>query len=129
MPGAVDRLRTELADEPLLVAATDPANPYGSALDWPSHEHGRASRSAGAYVVLRSGRLVAFVENKKILTFTSDEGVLADSAGQIALIGRRRSAMKVQTIDDEPAAQTPLGALLKEAGFVLGHRGLTYRNA
>ncbi len=129
LPGAVDRLRTELADQPALIAATDPANPYGSALDWPSHEHGRASRSAGAYVVVSAGKLVLFVENKKILTFTDDVNVLADAAGQIALIGRRRSGMKVQTIDGEPATQTPLGTLLKEAGFVLSHRGLTYSNA
>ena len=70
-----------------------------------------------------------FIENKKILTFTDDVNVLADAAGQIALIGRRRSGMKVQTIDGEPATQTPLGTLLKEAGFVLSHRGLTYSNA
>ncbi len=129
LPGAVDRLRTDPADQPVLVAATDPANPYGAAIDWPPHEHGRASRSAGAYVILAAGKLIVYVENRKLLTFTDDVNLLADAAGQIAEVGRRRRGLKLLTVDDQPIGQTALGALLKEQGFVLGHRGLTYRNA
>jgi ATP-dependent Lhr-like helicase len=129
LPGAVDRLRTDPADHPLLVAATDPANPYGAALDWPPHEHGRASRSAGAYVILSAGTLIAYVENRKVLTFTTDVNQLGEAAGQIAEAGRRRTGLRLLTADDEPISQTALGGLLKESGFVLGHRGLTYRHA
>lgn len=129
LPGAVDRLRTDPADLPILVAATDPANPYGAALDWPPHEHGRASRSAGAYVILSAGKLIAYVENRKVLTFTTDVNQLGEAAGQIAEAGRRRSGLRLLTSDDEPISQTPLGGFLKESGFVLGHRGLTYRHA
>ena len=127
LPGAVDRLRTEAADAPVLLAATDPANPYGAALAWPTHDLGRASRSARAYVVIAGGDLLAFVENKKILTFTEDVNQLADVASQVGEVGRRRSSMKILTVDDQPVSQTPLGAMLTESGFVLGHRGLAYR--
>ena len=43
-------------------AASDPANPYGIALRWPAQAAGRASRAAGALVVLRNGEPLAFVE-------------------------------------------------------------------
>jgi ATP-dependent Lhr-like helicase len=45
LPGAVERLRAQRAVEeapPLVLAATDPAQPYGAALPWPSREGARA---------------------------------------------------------------------------------------
>ena len=68
LPGAVDRMRV---DEPIrpatratttpasVLAATDPANPYGAALAWPDHDgtH-RPGRKAGALVVLVDGDLL-----------------------------------------------------------------------
>jgi len=67
IPAALDRLRAERADpsgdgpssEALVLAAADPANPYGASLTWPrwSDEDRRPlTRSAGAYVVLRRRR-------------------------------------------------------------------------
>src|ERR1019366_1278180 len=63
LPGAVDALRTQRAvgGRPMVLAAVDPANPYGAVLPWPKLD-GRPSRSAGAYVVLRGGELRFFVE-------------------------------------------------------------------
>ena len=63
LPGAVDRLRARRVRErhrpttppPLVLAATDPAQPYGAALPWPESA-GPAARAAGAYVVLHRGR-------------------------------------------------------------------------
>src|SRR6185369_5843866 len=72
LPGAVDRLRggTEHRDA-LVLAATDPANPYGAALPWPERviDAGdgeraghRAGRKAGALVVTVDGDLALYVE-------------------------------------------------------------------
>ena len=66
LPGAIDRLRTvrepaEPADRGRvhLLAAADPANPYGAALAWPRRDDADRrplARAAGAYVVLVDGR-------------------------------------------------------------------------
>src|SRR5262245_17867494 len=80
LPGAVDRLRSARDDDgadeghepPLVLAATDPAQPYGAALAWPDSE-GRPARSAGALVVLSSGRLLVWLDRRghHLVTFPS----------------------------------------------------------
>src|SRR5690606_11358017 len=61
LPGAVDRLRAHraAADDPtsvrpLVLASTDPAQPYGAALPWPPTA-GRPARTATSLVVLHDG--------------------------------------------------------------------------
>ena len=65
LPGAVERLR-ELRDaddeEPLVLAAADPAQPYGGVLPWPKRAAARAARVAGAHVVLLGGVAALYVE-------------------------------------------------------------------
>src|SRR5439155_221451 len=61
LPAAIERLRGLRSDEPagaLVLAATDPANPYGASLPWPqrpgqegSRGGRRPARVPGAYVV------------------------------------------------------------------------------
>ena len=46
----------------LVLAAADPAQPYGAALPWPKRSGARAARVAGAYVVLLGGEPALFVE-------------------------------------------------------------------
>ena len=69
-PGALDRLRAlrETSADPLapdaplpavVLAATDPASPFGAALPWP--EGVKAMRAAGAHVVLVDGGLAAYL--------------------------------------------------------------------
>ena len=60
LTGAVDRLRS-YSREPedpvaLVLAACDPANPYGAAVPWPEREGHRPGRKPGALVVLVGGR-------------------------------------------------------------------------
>src|SRR5207245_3106757 len=63
LPGAVERLRAQPGREepPVVLAAVDPAQPYGAALAWPARadEPGaparRPARVDGAYVVLSGG--------------------------------------------------------------------------
>ena len=64
--GAVERLR-ELRDrqedgDALVLAAADPAQPYGGALPWPKRAGARAARHAGAFVVSLGGEPVLYVE-------------------------------------------------------------------
>ena len=95
LPGAVDRLRavrdtpdpTIRPDDvpaPIVLAATDPAQPYGAALSWPDSP-GRPSRSANALVVLRAGVALAWFDRKgrHLVTFpaTAADGVWADALG------------------------------------------------
>src|SRR5712692_3540463 len=74
LPGADDRLRA-LRDrleegQTLILAATDPANPWGAALPWPQGP-AQPQRAAGAQVILRDGELLAWVgrSERNLLTF------------------------------------------------------------
>ena len=152
MPGAVDRLRAlaepaELAKRAggaaVVLAATDPANPYGAALPWPERvvdtgdgESGpatghRAGRKAGALVVLVSGELALYVERggRTLLSYTDDPEALVAS-GQ-ALAGSVRSGalgpMSVERADGESVHTSPLRDALTAAGFRATPRGLRLR--
>jgi len=130
LPGAVDRLRQiETTGDVTVLAATDPANPYGTAIPWPQPAGGRASRSAGAYVLLADGHLVAFVERgaKRVLSFTDGPDRLERTASSLGEIGRRRKRMTIETIDGQPARDTPLGRLLEQHGFADSYKGLAHR--
>jgi len=143
LPGAVDRLRAVReagldaeAAVPLVVAATDPANPYGAALPWPEPSDDvrhRPRRSAGAQVVLADGRLVLYVERggRSLLSFTDEPDVLGTAA--VALAARVTAgilgALQLQRIDgDVPMAQ-PMLDHLRAAGFADHPRGLVLRPA
>ena len=47
---------------PLVLAAVDPAQPYGAALPWPRLEGRRPARVAGAYVVIVGGEPILYLE-------------------------------------------------------------------
>jgi ATP-dependent Lhr-like helicase len=132
LPGAVDRLRASRASadretEVVVLAAADPAQPYGAALPWPPSA-GRPSRSAGAYVVLADGAPVAFVERgaRSIVTFGADPSAWADAVADLVKDGRVRR-IELRTIDGEPATSHPCADALRAVGFVEGYRGLTLR--
>jgi ATP-dependent Lhr-like helicase len=136
LPGAVDRLRShrhiDTDDERarvLVLAATDPAQPYGAALSWPEHT-GRPSRSAGAYVVLVDGECAAYIERsgKALLTFGTAPtdtwaGALVESNKEGRLL-----RLQIERIDDEPARTSPHAEALRTAGFADGYKGLTLRD-
>ncbi|MFQ5947320.1 MAG: DEAD/DEAH box helicase, partial [Acidimicrobiia bacterium] len=132
LPGAIDRLRAASVgpERTVVLAAADPANPYGAAIRWPPHRGGRPGRSAGAFVVLVAGRPAAFLERggRRALTLTDDPGALdavADALGDLAESRLRR--MAIETIDGAPAEHTPLGQALRNADFAPSFKGLAYR--
>ena len=142
LPGAVDRMRASAeparVPETLVLAATDPANPYGAALPWPErpgeeragHRH-RPGRKAGAAVVLVDGRLALNVERggRVMLTFTDDEAELQSAADALALAVKEGflGRLAVERADGHEVFDTPLARMLSEAGFSLSPRGLRLR--
>ncbi|MCU1389410.1 MAG: putative ATP-dependent helicase, partial [Ilumatobacteraceae bacterium] len=139
LPGAVDRLRSlrdgpdglhpETEPQPIVLAATDPAQPYGGTLPWPDHA-GRPARSAGAMVVLAAGQALAWFDRRShhLLMFpaAAESGGWADALATLVKDGRARS-VEVRKIDGEPAGTGPVVDQLKRVGFVDGYRGLTLR--
>ncbi|MFW2340926.1 MAG: DNA glycosylase AlkZ-like family protein, partial [Acidimicrobiia bacterium] len=125
LPGAVDRLRAK-APSTVAVAATDPANLFGSAIRWPKHQAGRPARVAGSWVVISDGALAAYMDRRRILTFAPTSEA---TAAAIAGIGRRVGRLSVNEVDGEPAGSTVLGRLLLDNGFAVTPRGLAYRGA
>jgi ATP-dependent Lhr-like helicase len=148
-PGAVDRLRagsdssSPSSDEKpmrtVVLAATDPANPYGAALGWPEQpgEHGhRPGRKAGALVVLVDGALVLYVERggRSLLTWTEDPDLLQPAADALALSVRdgMLGKLTVERADGEgvlqPGPPGPVATALSAAGFHTTPRGLRLRS-
>jgi ATP-dependent helicase Lhr and Lhr-like helicase len=135
--GAVERLR-ELrpreGDEPesLVLAAADPAQPYGAALSWPKRAGARAARVAGAFVVLLGGDAVLFVERSgRTLVPLRDPEESWLRPALAALVGHARASgvrrLAVERFDGEPVAESPAMPLLAEAGFVAGPRRAVLR--
>ena len=114
----------------LVLAATDPASPYGAALPWPEREGHRAGRKAGALVVLVDGELVLYVERgaRTLLTYTDDESLLGSAAEALAAAVRagRLGRVTVTRADGEGVldASAPVAQLLEAAGFRATPRGL-----
>ncbi len=139
LPGADDRLRA-VREAPaearvLVLAATDPANPYGAALAWPGDEEGkagRAQRAAGAYVVLRDGAVIGYLgrSERDLVTFLPaeepDRGHAAEALAR-ALAGivesGRRKTLLVEKIDGVTAEGAELGRVLAEVGFSATSKG------
>ena len=145
LPGAVDRLRAEArpaavrdAAPTLVLAATDPANPYGAALAWPAapapgagRRGHQPARKAGALVVLVDGSCVIYVERggRTLLSFTDDATMLQPAADALALAVRDGALGKLQVerADGAPIVASPLGDALEAAGFRPTPRGLRLR--
>jgi ATP-dependent helicase Lhr and Lhr-like helicase len=133
LPGAVERLRAQRDDDkerPQVLAATDPAQPYGAVLKWPAIEGRSPARSAGAYVVLSAGDPVVYVERGgkglQILVHPEDERVgpalteLADTVHR-----GRIKRLALERVDGEPVVGSRWEAQLVELGFRSGTRKLT----
>ncbi|HEU6443628.1 MAG TPA: DEAD/DEAH box helicase [Gaiellaceae bacterium] len=137
--GAVERIRElrprddEPADEASVLAAADPAQPYGAALPWPRRAGARAARVAGAYVVLIGGEPVLFVERGgKTLVPLRDPDPDWLRPALAALVGHvksRRGAKRlaVERFDGEAVGETDAMPLLVEAGFTAGPRRAVLR--
>ncbi|MEX1178180.1 MAG: hypothetical protein WEB09_06935 [Nitriliruptor sp.] len=139
-PGAIDRLRalrepsggrdaSEAPPEVVVLAATDPAQPYGAALAWPPTP-GRPARAAGASVILVGGAAAAVVERGGRSLTTFEDGpdpALWLSALKGLVDERRLRKLEVVKVDGVAVHDSDWAATLAGAGFTAGYRGLTYR--
>ncbi len=135
LAGAVERLRELRAEEepePLVLAAADPAQPYGAALPWPKRAGARAARVAGAQVVLLGGEAALFVERGGRtlvpLREPDDEWLRPAIAALVEHVragGGKRLA--VERFDGRPVTETDVMPLLVEAGFLAGPRRAVLR--
>ncbi|NIH79366.1 ATP-dependent helicase [Amycolatopsis viridis] len=142
--GAVDRLRAmsdqggtrrpDAVADAVVLAATDPAQPYGAALAWPAvpgdTKH-RPARKAGALVVLVDGVPALYVERggRSLLSFTEDEPVLKAAAHALSRAVREGwlGQLAVQRADGEQALTSALADVLRDAGFRATPKGLRLR--
>jgi ATP-dependent Lhr-like helicase len=144
-PGAVDLLRSarDVPDEPHVatIAATDPANPYGALVAWPEWTGAaplRASRSAGARVVLVDGRVAAWIargDRQLLAALPADEPdrsrvgrALARELVRLAYDDpAERRGWLIAEINGAPATAGPVAAFLIEQGFTATSGGLQLR--
>ncbi|MEU4673739.1 ATP-dependent helicase [Amycolatopsis sp. NPDC023774] len=149
--GAVDRLRALSGPAPgtegwsgsparaggdraVVLAAADPAQPYGAALPWPAAtgdtKH-RPARKAGALAVLVDGVPVLYVERggRSLLSFTEDRAPLQAAAAGLSTAVREGwlGQLAVQRADGEQALTSELADILREAGFRATPKGLRLR--
>ena len=144
LAGALDRLRAvrdgeegSTAPSVHVLAAADPANPYGAALPWPRRgddDRRPLQRAAGAYVVLVDGIAALYLERGGSTLQTlpaADEPDVAEAAlrGLATLVtsGRLRELV-IRKVDGVAVADSPSRQRLLDAGFSAGYRGLTLRH-
>ena len=144
-PAVIDRLRG-LADSPdvtgwpsgtqvpqtYLLAAADPANPYGAALPWPETE-GSPTRAAGALVVLVDGLPIAHLTRggKTLTTFPVPAGIDdGEIMGYIvaalteAVASGRLSPLTIEKANGASVFETPLANQLREQGAGITPKGV-----
>jgi ATP-dependent helicase Lhr and Lhr-like helicase len=149
VPGAVDRMRSMRDPAPraasgsavaegrvLVLAAADPANPYGAALPWPARPDDTAGahkpgRKAGALVVVMDGRLMLYVERggRTLLSWSEDPETLGPAAAALARAVREGALgrLTVERADGAGVYDSPLAQALRDAGFHPTPRGLRLR--
>jgi ATP-dependent Lhr-like helicase len=133
LPGAVERLRSLPEDDGsfLLLAATDPANPYGASLPWPKPASGRRpARAPGAHVLQRDGAPVLYLERGgrgilRLCPLDGDELTAAVAALADAVAAGRLPKLAVEKLDGEPIVGSGHEEALLAAGFSRGPRKLT----
>jgi ATP-dependent helicase Lhr and Lhr-like helicase len=136
LPAAIERLRTMRTDEPagpLVLAATDPANPFGATLPWPKRDddsNRRPARVPGAYVVTIDAEPVLYVERggKGLVPLRAVEADWLRTALEALAEAVRRSRVPrlgIERFDGEPVVGSETGELLIELGFRQSPRRLT----
>jgi ATP-dependent Lhr-like helicase len=141
--GAVDRLRAlrrgtdpgprSGAASAIVLAAADPANPYGAALPWPraAERHDRSpGRASGAFVVLHDGDLALVLERggRSLLSYSpfDDDAVAAaciEALRSLQVDGRVRR-LQIERLDGLAVGASPHRERLVALGFRPSYRGL-----
>jgi ATP-dependent Lhr-like helicase len=135
LPGVEERLRATRSAKasPLVLAATDPANPYGAIFPWPTCESPGApspQRAQGTQVILLAGRPLAWLARggEHLVTFPGDAGERHIATALRGLVERgRRPGLLLTHVDGAPAATHGIAQALRDAGFVRAAGSLVLR--
>ena len=141
-PGADDQLRDtdkknrDEGAETLVLAATDPANPYGAALKWPETDSAsRPQRVAGARVVLHEGRLIGYLGRTRqiLVTFLpGEEPSRIRAADALVRCFQRMSeagdVVYLTKVDGRSPGDSVVAEQLTEIGFVPSSKGYLLRS-
>jgi ATP-dependent Lhr-like helicase len=121
-----------------VLAASDPANPFGVLLPWPASRLGAAGaprRAAGATLVIEGGEPLLYLDRggARAVSFAgaSDAGRALRAVRALArLFGDRRRAMvRIEEIDGQPARASSLAPTFVQAGFRADYKGLVLERA
>ncbi|MBA2321000.1 MAG: hypothetical protein H0V89_07585 [Deltaproteobacteria bacterium] len=127
MPGVVDRLRAfrEEGTDAVVVAATDPANLWGAAFDWPDLDEGvpRPRRVVGAELVTVGGVPAMFVERGERSVLVWNNAPL-EAAIRAWLATKRR--VRLDRINGQPATESQVCAVFRSVGFAVGYEALEW---
>lgn len=139
-PGAEDRLRSfreqsDPAAAAIVLAATDPANPWGNALPWPATpDTGRPQRVAQARVFVLDGQLIGYLNRTKqhLTSFLPDAAVARQRcalalAELLASIANPGNSLLLKKFDGRPAPPPDLAAALIAAGFANTSQGYLHK--
>jgi len=144
VPGAVDRLRAaretpdpllhpEDVPDPIVLATTDPAQPYGGALNWPDTP-GRPARNVSSLTVLRAGEPLVWFDKRGHHLVTFPNALIDTSwtqALQLLVQDGRLKSLEIRKVNGDTltGGDAPEGfvELLRAAGFADGYRGMTFR--
>ncbi len=142
MPAAVDLLRSLRVkrdgdkSEMLMLAATDPANPYGSLLKWPAggDEGSSLTRSVGARVVLCDGSLIAYLRrgNPNLQAFLPEEEPARTQAAKalsefLVFRAQGEGGMLLTSVNGQAVGGSWMARVLLDAGFVAAPMGFNVR--
>ena len=142
LAGAVERLRAQREDGDhhpacLVLAATDPAQPYGAALPWPGQRRcagnaptvsagGRRARAWCWWMRSRCSTWSAGAEALRVLAQPGAEDTRVEQAlaalAEQARAGRLPARIALERVDGEPVLGSRWEAALERAGFRVGPR-------
>jgi ATP-dependent Lhr-like helicase len=147
LPAALELMRS-LKDEPedaeaIVLAATDPANPYGAMLKWPSDTESAAivgrgpTRTVGSLVVIVNGALGAYISRggRQVLVFLPEDEPARSVVGRavasrLAWLARAddgRGGLLIADINGTPTQGHPFAPFLIDAGFSPSAMGFQMR--
>ncbi len=129
LPAAVERLRDLRERDPraeaVVLAATDPANPFGVTAPWPDAAR-KPSRAAGAWLALVGGAAAVYVEKggRGLVTFDPELFDAGIGALAEAVAKGRIKRITPERIDGRPLTGDPAESVLLAHGFLQTHRRL-----
>jgi ATP-dependent Lhr-like helicase len=147
LPAALELMRSfkDPPEDPesVVLAATDPANPYGTMLKWPAASEtdsasGRGpTRTVGSQVVLVNGSLAAYIPRgaRQLTVFLPEDEparstvgrALAARLARLARLEEGHAGLLVSEINGVPAAEHPFASFLADAGFSPSAMGFQMR--